>query len=310
MVIKLIGNKIAEARKKMGMSQAQLAEQISISPQAVGKWERGESIPDMVTCCRLAEIFGVDLNYFTDYIDMPASSLGSVQENAPLPGTHIESIPVAPANRQNHFSGSNLPQSDLAGVIAHKSTFNGSALRGSDFSEADLTGSIFKVSDAREANFYKTKLTGCTFSILNLAAASFNESVLLRTEFSKCDMTGVKFSNLELQEVKFNVQELKGTEFHNCVFNAVRFKHCDLRGQCFDGQQFIDVSFDKTDLTDVTFRDATLKNITFIAPFALTNKYYKSIKTICFDGAKMDKLTYAKLKGWGADLANVTLITR
>ena len=46
----------------------------------------------------------------------------------------------------------------------------------------------------------------------------------------------------------------------------------------------------------------------FMPLFSLTNKYYRAIKTICFDGATMDKLTYAALKGMGADLSNVTVI--
>lgn len=63
---KSIGNKIAEARKKNNLSQAELAQQIAISPQAVGKWERGESLPDISTLIRLAELVGVDLHYFSD----------------------------------------------------------------------------------------------------------------------------------------------------------------------------------------------------------------------------------------------------
>lgn len=43
-----------------------MAQQIAISPQAVGKWERGESLPDISTLIRLAELVGVDLNYFSD----------------------------------------------------------------------------------------------------------------------------------------------------------------------------------------------------------------------------------------------------
>src|SRR6187551_320523 len=61
-----LGQKIAAARKKANLSQAILAQQVAISPQAVGKWERGESMPDITTLDRLAEIFGVDLNYFSD----------------------------------------------------------------------------------------------------------------------------------------------------------------------------------------------------------------------------------------------------
>src|SRR6187551_142562 len=67
-----LGQKIAAARKKANLSQAILAQQVAISPQAVGKWERGESMPDITTLNRLAEIFGVDLNYFSDSFQIEA----------------------------------------------------------------------------------------------------------------------------------------------------------------------------------------------------------------------------------------------
>lgn len=34
-------------REKMGLTQEQLAEKIYVSRQAVSKWERGESLPDL-----------------------------------------------------------------------------------------------------------------------------------------------------------------------------------------------------------------------------------------------------------------------
>jgi hypothetical protein len=49
-------------------------------------------------------------------------------------------------------------------------------------------------------------------------------------------------------------------------------------------------------------------NVSFNPPFSLTKKYYNAIKTIRFNGVTMDKLTYAVLKGLGADLSTVTLI--
>ena len=39
-----------------------------------------------------------------------------------------------------------------------------------------------------------------------------------------------------------------------------------------------------------------------------SKKYYRALKTIHFDGARMDKLTYAALKSLGVDLSGVTLI--
>ena len=75
-----------------------------------------------------------------------------------------------------------------------------------------------------------------------------------------------------------------------------------------DGLTFIGVKFDKSTLNEVSFKGATLRNVSFVPAFALTNKYYRAIKTIHFDGATMDKLTYAALKGMGAELTKVTVI--
>ena len=58
----------------------------------------------------------------------------------------------------------------------------------------------------------------------------------------------------------------------------------------------------------MSFKGATLKNVSFTPPWSLTKKYYNAIKTIKFDGASMDKLTYAALKGLGANVSNVTVI--
>jgi hypothetical protein len=71
---------------------------------------------------------------------------------------------------------------------------------------------------------------------------------------------------------------------------------------------FISVKFDKSSLNEVSFKSATLRNVSFLPAFALTNKNYLAIKTIRFDGASMDKLTYAALKGLGVDLSKVTVI--
>jgi uncharacterized protein YjbI with pentapeptide repeats len=207
-----------------------------------------------------------------------------------------------------NFSGSNLEKSDFAGVTAHKGKFEGSALRGSDFSGADLTGSSFKASDMREANFDSANLTDCSFYALVLAGASFHRSILVRTNFSTSDLAGAKFIDARLTDVKLTVCDLRKTIFENCIFDGVDFKTSDLRGMSLDGLTFIGVKFGEAALNEVTFKGATLKNVSFTPPFSLTKKYYNAIKTIRFDGATMDKLTYAALKGLGAGLSNVTVI--
>jgi uncharacterized protein YjbI with pentapeptide repeats len=209
-----------------------------------------------------------------------------------------------------NFNASDLPKSDFAGVVAHNGKFKASNLRGSDFSGADLTGSSFKVSDVCEANFDGANLTDCNFSTLNLADASFNKTILVRTEFKMPELTRVKFTDVKLIDVKLTLTDLRKTVFENCIFNGVDFTLCDLRGLSLDGLTFIGVKFDKSTLNEVTFKGATLRNVSFRPAFALTNKNYLAMKTINFDGAMMDKLTYAALKGLGVDfdLSKVTII--
>ena len=53
----IIGQKIAFLRKAKGLTQSELAEQLGVSPQAVSQWERSETLPDILTLPRIAEIF-------------------------------------------------------------------------------------------------------------------------------------------------------------------------------------------------------------------------------------------------------------
>ena len=52
-----IGANIAYYRKQAGLTQAGLGERLNYSDKAVSKWERGESIPDVLTLMQLASVF-------------------------------------------------------------------------------------------------------------------------------------------------------------------------------------------------------------------------------------------------------------
>lgn len=59
-----IGSNIAMLRKQQGLTQAELAEKLNYSDKAISKWERGESVPDVLTLMVLAEQFDTDVNAF------------------------------------------------------------------------------------------------------------------------------------------------------------------------------------------------------------------------------------------------------
>jgi transcriptional regulator with XRE-family HTH domain len=57
-----IGANIAAYRKNAGLTQAGLAEKLNYSDKAVSKWERGDSIPDVLTLMALANQFDITVN--------------------------------------------------------------------------------------------------------------------------------------------------------------------------------------------------------------------------------------------------------
>ena len=58
-----IGKRIALCRKKAGLSQEQLAEQLGISRQAVSRWETGDAMPDTERVIQLSRLFHITTDY-------------------------------------------------------------------------------------------------------------------------------------------------------------------------------------------------------------------------------------------------------
>lgn len=59
MTDKTIGGTISFLRKEKGMTQADLAEKMNVTEQAVSKWERNLAYPDITTVPKLAELLGL-----------------------------------------------------------------------------------------------------------------------------------------------------------------------------------------------------------------------------------------------------------
>lgn len=57
-----LGENIAAYRKRFALTQVGLAEKLNYSDKAVSKWERGESMPDVLTLTQLAELFDVTVD--------------------------------------------------------------------------------------------------------------------------------------------------------------------------------------------------------------------------------------------------------
>ena len=62
----IIAKNIQKLRQEKGMTQLELAEKLSYSDKTVSKWERGDSLPDIVVLKTIADIFEVTLDYLVE----------------------------------------------------------------------------------------------------------------------------------------------------------------------------------------------------------------------------------------------------
>ncbi|MBE6717147.1 MAG: helix-turn-helix transcriptional regulator [Ruminococcaceae bacterium] len=58
-----IGEQIAVLRKNKGITQSELGERVGVSFQAVSKWERGESLPDVTVLPLLARVLETTIDH-------------------------------------------------------------------------------------------------------------------------------------------------------------------------------------------------------------------------------------------------------
>jgi uncharacterized protein YjbI with pentapeptide repeats len=331
---KMIGNRITEARKKINISQAQLAQRLFISSQAVGKWERGESMPDIITFNRLAEILGVDLNYFSEGfqsavsenapvepLDKQPAELSSGKQNMPSGkagkkpnwdmsrGNWVDADFSGLKNLNEKFSSSNMQRckfvgSDLSGLLLKGNNVDSCDFSGSDISNSHVQGSnllknVFKYCSLKGTEFSRSNIDSCDFSGANFSATEFSESNIYGCDFTGVDFTGMVVKSGGFSGVMTKSGALEKNTLTNAVWNRTSFINTQIADLVFAGT-LEDCYFENCSFTRVTFLNSILINTFF---------KNKSLKRIRFIDCQADRMTYEFLKSGKADLTGITLLT-
>ena len=104
----MLGERIASLRKTKGISQEELADALMTSRQAISKWERGESDPDISRLKELAVYFNVSIDYLLGYDVESTSVKGFIErikkceENDSL-DINIDEIRTIVSKNKNNF---------------------------------------------------------------------------------------------------------------------------------------------------------------------------------------------------------------
>ena len=292
----MIGNKIAEARKKINISQAQLAQRLFISSQAVGKWERGESMPDIITFNRLAEILGVDLNYFSESFQSAATEMGPVE-------SVVKQSDELPSGKQKKklswdMSRGNWVDADFSGLKNLHEKFSSSNMQRCLFIGSDMSGLLLKSNNVDSCDFSGSDISSSHIQSSNLVNNLFKDCSLKETEFSESYIIGCDFSGADFTGAAFKSGGFQKNTMANAVWNRTSFIAMQIADIVFDGT-LEDCYFENCAFTRVTFRNSTLINTFF---------KNKSLKRIRFIDCQADRMTYEFLKNGKADLTGITLL--
>jgi uncharacterized protein YjbI with pentapeptide repeats len=295
---KSIGNKIAAARKKINLSQAELSQRVSISPQAIGKWERGESMPDIPTLNRLAEILGVDLNYFSDNFQSEEVTTAFIE----LSDRQTAESPIYPRQKNDwnwDMSQADWRDADFSGLKNLKEKFSSSNMKNCKFMSADLSRLILSKNNIEICDFSGADIRDSKIRFSNISNNHFNKCSFIDAEFfksniEKCDFSEADFSGAEMLE-----SNLEHNNVNAVVWKFTKFKKTAIGNMTFVGT-FEDCHFERCTFYGVKFQDATILNTFF--------KYNEKFKKVQFINCKVDKITYAFLKNNQANLTDITLI--
>ena len=81
--MKGIGSRIKQLRQENNLTQKELAEKLSIGLTTISNYETGYSIPDVQMLLKIANIFGVSIDYLAGKTDQRNSSTDPLLEGFP-----------------------------------------------------------------------------------------------------------------------------------------------------------------------------------------------------------------------------------
>lgn len=112
-IARLLGGRIRTLRKKMGLKQAQFAQMVGMSRDAIGLIERGEKLPRLESICKIADKLNIPLSKLLDFDKTMAQEKKSTQD--PLSSFNLYLKTKSPADVQMlHHIARNILDKDRA----------------------------------------------------------------------------------------------------------------------------------------------------------------------------------------------------
>jgi uncharacterized protein YjbI with pentapeptide repeats len=288
-----ISKKILKGRKSKALTQSELGVLMSISPQAVGKWERGESLPDIHQLNKLASIFNVSLDYF---VQDSFSEIGRVNHF----GLDTDFI-VLKENKilERDLSKGNWEAFHFSQLLGIAQNISKSNFKTCLLDEMDLRAIKFQDCNIEFCDFNASNLSDASFSGNNILDSKFNKGILTNSNWYKSNLESCDFTDVDFSLTNFELVNFENCQLQNTKWEQTKFLKSNLSKIIFTGRLDF-CHFERVSFYKVQFKDAILRNTFF--------KDNKNVKNIIFKNCTCDQITYDLLKISHANLDGLEII--
>jgi transcriptional regulator with XRE-family HTH domain len=310
-----IGRKIAKIRKREGLSQQGLGLRLSISPQAISKWECGDSLPDLLTIDTLCHLFDLEPNYFfqdeeKDRELFAVSHMSHMLEN-------IDDSTVIKSDISNYrvINPHELGIKKFESITSPTSIWKNISFIDNKTSNFTFHGQIFNSCrfdgcDMQEALFSGDVITTSSFDLANLQDASFKYSIIQECTFLNATLQNTLFKGDLISEIIFEKVTCQGCVFHVNAITNFEFKDGLIENSTFKKCRLKNVRFhtnlDTCNFTNTTFVRCVFENIKITSTTFVGNK--KAFKNLRIVNCELDQQTYKNLLSLDVKLDSVTII--
>jgi len=95
-IIISLGEKLLYLRKKVGLSQEDVAEKLSVSRQTISKWETDQTVPELIKAKLLSQLYNVSYDYLIseNYISGDVTSIEMIVDEIDWTSAWSKKYPI------------------------------------------------------------------------------------------------------------------------------------------------------------------------------------------------------------------------
>lgn len=237
-----MGQRIAERRKLLGISQEALGEKVGVSRQAISKWEADGAVPEIDKLIALSRLFGVSVGWLLGVEELPERQSDELSEaQLKMVEEIVKRYRSEPDSAQTHRTVKTLAGLVCALLLAVTGLW---AVRGSD--TPDLTGQISQLQS--DYSNIRSQLSSLNDRLDDLSQAAEDQEKLLTNygfELTKLEETarftfyGIPKTYNENQTATLRVSRGTGEVYHQylCDWDGLNWT-CDIQLPIENGYEF------------------------------------------------------------------------